>query len=172
MDAQRMAHTTMEASKLAAHRKTVELLEGHLTEASNLFGGRAIVSSVLSALTAIHEHASSRESVPLSRHNRDKLLGLVMGARENILELVSEDHGKSQVVLAASSIDAACALLICWCDQKQFERPAAFVSEMRDRVRYLRNIFDNLVLQDGFAPSAERPTVSAAHPNTMGRCYG
>jgi hypothetical protein len=177
MDAQRMANTNTDASKFAAHRKTVEALEFYLTEAGTLFGGRLIAPSVLSALTIIEEHGTTSESVPLSWNDRDKLLGLMMGARENILELVSIDHGKPQVAIAASSIDAACALLICWCDQDRFERPRGFLSEMSDRVRYLRNIYDNLVLQDRFSDGFDYISASTASSftpavSTKGRRHG
>lgn len=163
-------------NRQADHRKTVDALARDLSEAANLFGGSVIIPSVLSALTTIEKFATDQSSCPLWQQDRDTLLGLMMAARENILDLI-KDQGTAQVITAASSVDAACALLICWSDLHRFERPRGFVNDLRDRVRFLRNIFANLVLQERFVKNEEITCASpasnpTASPSTKGRRYG
>jgi hypothetical protein len=163
-------------NRQADHRKRVDALTRYLSEAGNLFGGSVIVPSVLSALTTIEEFAAQQGGLPLWQDDRDTLLGLMMAARENILDLI-KDQGTAQIVIAAASVDAACALLICWNDLHRFERPRGFVNEMRDRVCFLRNVFANLALQERFSRGEEITCANPASsltpaPSTKGRRYG
>lgn len=158
------------------HRDRVEALTRDLSESGNLFGGSVIAPSVLSALTTIEEFAARDGGLPLWKDDRDTLLGLMMASRDNILDLI-KDQGTAQIMIASSSVDAACALLVCWSDQNRFKRPPGFVNDMRDRVRFLRNIFANLVLQDRFLRSEEITCAApASNPapalSTKGRHYG
>lgn len=130
------------------HSNMVDLTANELTGASR---GEDVAQAASIAFATVQRSAFSRKGVRLSVDDRDRLLAQLLAAREPILEAISAVQGPQRLPFAASALDAAAVLIICWSESKPWDsRPREFLRDVSSRVRWVRNVLHNICIEKQF----------------------
>jgi hypothetical protein len=164
-----------ERNRQISHHLMVDMTANELWDA----GHRKDVAQAASmAFASLQRHAFNRTSVRLSVEDRDRLLTLLMAAREPVLEVVCDEQGPHRVPFAASAIDSAAILAICWSEEAPWDtRPREFVRDLFARVRWIRNLLHNVDIERQFQEQKSRRALQVvsdiqAQAIEAGRRYG
>lgn len=150
-----------EHNRQISHHLVVDMTANELLDA----GHRKDVARAASmAFASLQRHAFNRTSVRLSIGDRDRLLTLLMAAREPVLEVVCAEQGPHRMPFAASAIDSAAVLAICWSEEAPWNsRPRDITRDIFARVRWLRNLLHNVDIERQFNEQKLRRALQVVH---------
>lgn len=170
-------HAEQEAARRRqiSHQITIDITTNELTAAAR---GDEVAQAASMAFASVQRSALSRTAIRLATTDRDRLLTLLLAAREPILEVICAEQGLQRVPFAASAIDAAAVLIICWSENEPWEsRPREFIRDTLSRVRWIRNVLHNICIEKDFQSQKSNRALQLvgdlkAQALEVGRRYG